>query len=782
MFCAALSRVATLTQDKCTQLQQDAHNIAKVVHKRFLKNQGDQWQELVRSFTEGTGKKAFRYVKNHEQVLVRPFTQIPIEARAAERRSYWETKWGTASGPTKSEEQLWKYLRKRALQQVAEQKPLSSAQIKETLKCIPNKKGGPDGVSFQVLKNLPQEAFSGLTFLLQSIEKEGQWPQQIILVQVAMLPKSSTVERPISLTHVVYRLWAKMRKYLVDRWLLEDRQTAFWDNAVKHNTCLQVSLLRLIRAETAKGLNLHQVSVLLDFSNFYDKIDHDLLIQEALELGFPPMILYFALMVHKGPRVLVAETVASEPIQPKNGILAGCPFGVVFSKLVLWTLMAQVQRTCKPQTLVTWVDDISADVQSFTPEGAAKRAVQVYLELKNGLKARGLEVSLGKTGFLASSLKAKHALSKELKKIPQPPQIRDVLKDLGVDSTLGRRRRLPTLGKRLIGAKARLARIRQLPRDSRKKYVHASAFAAGFWGQAAMGMPKQKLHRWRIHIAKTQQLLMGHGSVEVAMALNVAISDDPWYTVRKKQFQTWVKLVQNLGKKFQTALQRAWAISWQRLTQAKHHWMITAGPLAATQAVLLDMGWKAPSIHVWTNDQGEKFEVDWYNSKLWSDLKIHLESSLLRQQITKIAQQPGAKGLGGPLDIAFHLKFLRHSFTKGLGPFVQTLWQGALQHASNSAQQVCVHCGAENTLKHQLWDCSWVNERHKPVPAVWQPHVGDESQQHFWLRGLLPSSWTQQDYTDDQLVRTGIFTQPTFDASLFVFGSDGSGGPFPRAS
>ena len=192
------------------------------------------------------------------------------------------------------------------------------------------------------------------------------------------------------------------------------------------------------------------------------------------------------------------------------------------------------------------------------------------------------------------------------------------------------------------------------------------------------------------------------------------------------------------------------------------------------------MGWKAPSIHVWTNDQGEKFEVDWYNPKLWSDLKIHLESSLLRQQITKIAQQPGAKGLEGPLDIAFHSKFLRYSFTKGLGPFVQTLWQGALQHASNSAQLVCVHCGAENTLKHQLWDCSWVNERHKPVPAVWQPHVGDESQQHFWLRGLLPSSWTQQDYTDDQLVRTGIFTQPTFDASLFVFGSDGSGGPFSQ--
>ena len=40
-------------------------------------------------------------------------------------------------------------------------------------------------------------------------------------------------------------------------------------------------------------------------------------------------------------------------------------------------------------------------------------------------------------------------------------------------------------------------------------------------------MPKQKLHRWRIHIAKTQQFLMGHGSVEVAMAFRVDIADDP---------------------------------------------------------------------------------------------------------------------------------------------------------------------------------------------------------------------------------------------------------------
>lgn len=41
-----------------------AHNIAKVVHNQFLKNKGDQWKDLVRSFTDGTGKKAFQCEKS----------------------------------------------------------------------------------------------------------------------------------------------------------------------------------------------------------------------------------------------------------------------------------------------------------------------------------------------------------------------------------------------------------------------------------------------------------------------------------------------------------------------------------------------------------------------------------------------------------------------------------------------------------------------------------------------------------------------------------------------
>ena len=103
----------------------------------------------------------------------------------------------------------------------------------------------------------------------------------------------------------------------------------------------------------AQKLRLSQASVFLDLSNFYDLVDHHLLVREAMTLGFPPLVLYLCLAVHKGPRVLQAGEVCSQPIVPQRGIIAGCPYGVVFAKLVLWTLMAQIQTVCKPQGITT---------------------------------------------------------------------------------------------------------------------------------------------------------------------------------------------------------------------------------------------------------------------------------------------------------------------------------------------------------------------------------------------------------------------------------------------
>lgn len=81
-----------------------------------------------------------------------------------------------------------------ARQQAQELKPISTAQVVETLRYTANKKGGPDGCTFRFLKLLPLEAYSGLVYILHLVEARLRWPEQFLLVQVACLPRTWSVK------------------------------------------------------------------------------------------------------------------------------------------------------------------------------------------------------------------------------------------------------------------------------------------------------------------------------------------------------------------------------------------------------------------------------------------------------------------------------------------------------------------------------------------------------------------------------------------------------------
>jgi hypothetical protein len=149
---------------------------------------------------------------------------MPVAERAEARRTYWKARWGEVDGAC--EWPCLDLLESLARQQAQELKPISTAQVVETLRYTANKKGGPDGCTFRFLKLLPREAYSGLVYILHLVEARLRWPEQFLLVQVACLPKNLECERPICLTHVLYRLWCKMRKPLVDHWLMNDKALA----------------------------------------------------------------------------------------------------------------------------------------------------------------------------------------------------------------------------------------------------------------------------------------------------------------------------------------------------------------------------------------------------------------------------------------------------------------------------------------------------------------------------------------------------------------------------
>ena len=65
---------------------------------------------------------------------------------------------------------------------------------------------------------------------------------------------------------------------------------------------------------------------------------------------------------------------------------------------------------------------------------------------------------------------------------------RDVLRDLGVDNTAGRLRRLGTFKKRMAKALKRAGKLRQLTRGVRTTLVQTNVLASGLWGVQGNGI------------------------------------------------------------------------------------------------------------------------------------------------------------------------------------------------------------------------------------------------------------------------------------------------------
>lgn len=69
--------------------------------------------------------------------------------------------------------------------------------------------------SAQLLKQAPPLSLAPLLELFNDVEQQAQLPTQLQMHMVVMLPKNTTLERPIT---VLYRVWCRLRKPLLDQW------------------------------------------------------------------------------------------------------------------------------------------------------------------------------------------------------------------------------------------------------------------------------------------------------------------------------------------------------------------------------------------------------------------------------------------------------------------------------------------------------------------------------------------------------------------------------------
>ena len=317
--------------------------------------------------------------------------------------------------------------------------PLDPCVLADKFRKLPEKTPGPDGWTYAMFKSLDRAALSDLSAILHEAEQEGQWPQQISLTCVTLIPKKLTEERPIALTHVVHRSWCKLRWPEVLAWQDKYSLVSPWDRARLGGTAIDPALRRAIRFECSVLTSFHQVSLFIDLRQFYEHVQHHRLVDAALAHDFPAWILSLALSVYRGPRYLEGQAMLSAPVYPDRGIAAGCPLAPCLSKLALHEIASQLWESPSVHHLDVFIDDLTVDCKHQKASVVAQQAYSTFRKLRDAVCEAGLPLSVDKSCFICSSPQSKKELAAWIE-VGDPP-INDHVRDLGVDCGGGVRRR-----------------------------------------------------------------------------------------------------------------------------------------------------------------------------------------------------------------------------------------------------------------------------------------------------------------------------------------------------
>ena len=185
----------------------------------------------------------------------------------------------------------------------------------------------------------------------------------------------------------------------ISTWEIGNLQS--YDSARKGSSSLDSALLRNMQAEIAHFLKHHSAAVFNDYHTFFDSIDIQKLILEAMETGFPLAELALALQQHLAPRVIQVSGYCSSPTQVYKSILAGCKHSVAITRTLLLRLMTHLSREHPQAPPRVHVDDTSMLTVAETTSAVQDRIVPCIRDFARGVGK--LNLSLSEKGIICSS-------------------------------------------------------------------------------------------------------------------------------------------------------------------------------------------------------------------------------------------------------------------------------------------------------------------------------------------------------------------------------------------
>ena len=775
-----------LSQQQVTDLVNDLQQEINLSRLKVSRRSRDSYSSWLQGSSVGGLKPLFRCIRKYEASVERPFQTFSTASKLLLRLQQWSQLWkssGTKPAP------CFEDLKHRAIEQAKALPAISGDRVAQYMSRAPLKAPGPDGWSPHLMRALTTTQCHHLATIMREAELCGNFPEQWHVSLVVLLPKSPEIERPIALMHVLLKSWMKLRWSLLEQWQQDFAKRGWWDSCGPGHSCLDVAVRRLIQYEASHTVQEHRITLYLDLSCFYETIIHSRLVEHAQGVDFPPLLLWGAICAYRGPRLLTADGLVAPPAYASRGVLAGCPIAVALSKVALWPACQATLNQPAVNTADTWVDDLSVDFCGTNPQQVAAKGLRVARSLFGALAEEGLEVSLKKTTWIASSPAVEAALKKQSQ--GEAPTVSSVAKDLGVANAAGRARRTQVQTKRLRKGVTRGARLQTLRVHKVAHRVRVSkmgSLSAAIWGHQGLGISPKQLRGLRSQAAlagKRQQL----GSVDVVFSLGEGNCSDPLQTVILQHWRTLHKLL--FAHPTPEQYQRLWKITWTKLAAAPKRWALVKGPVAALVAYLQDLGVDASDPAIWRFPSGSlqgpglwNFSQDTVSVSPGLSTVHRVEEALRRalqhKANLRISQQDAGDGAQCGLDWSVPRKLLKKQAKRTIQPTaLRMVWQGAFFTTVKGARRQCPLCHKHADLRHVLLECQWWRGKGPSPPPHWRKLQQKWSADSLWLRGLPPASYTACPPVPPDLLSprvSGIWQAGTLvQADGLVFGTDATG-------
>ncbi|KAJ9444445.1 Retrovirus-related Pol polyprotein from type-1 retrotransposable element R2 [Diplonema papillatum] len=251
-----------------------------------------------------------------------------------------------------------KYVKRGA----CEDRPLTGEDLSATLKKMKARKaGGMDGWRVCELKTLPVPLLDVIALALNDVEGAGSWPEVVAQALVVLIPKGEgpqpLEQRPITITSVMYRLWAATRLRFVREWQeswAHPDQRGFR----KKGRTQEVYWLLAAKMEAALLNDEDLFAVAFDYSKCFDRIPQEIMLKLVEDMGLPPSVLNAVRgMYRQLRRRFKLPAGLGKEFKATNGILQGCPLSVIFLNALVSVWMYLVEEEVPGAEPQAFADD-----------------------------------------------------------------------------------------------------------------------------------------------------------------------------------------------------------------------------------------------------------------------------------------------------------------------------------------------------------------------------------------------------------------------------------------